>query len=190
MTITISRERGIKALYSTNRKKILTYLFDKDFDWTLDRAQTWVDEHISRNEDSKSIEPDSQIERVSGMVKVDIQKRIVYSEVLVPYEVDAHEDFEEPADIETAAHNFLMKFSENIGEMHYRWDEVGKPVESFIAPVDIYWGKTKDGRDIVSPKGAWIMAIKVYDDKIWEKVLTGELTGLSIGYNANRIKVD
>ena len=136
------------------------------------------------------MESGGQVQRVTQMVKVDTQKRIVISEVLVPYEVDAQGDFEEPDDIEEAAHNFLMKFSDNIGEMHYRWDEIGKPVQSYTAPIDIIWGKDADGREIISPKGTWIMAIKVIEDKTWEKVLSGELTGLSIGYNADRIQVD
>lgn len=192
MTLTISREKGIKALYSRNRKKILTYLFDKSFDWTLASAKAWAEEHVNKDDKlkNKSLGTGNQIDRVTNMVKVEIQKRIVVSEVLVPYEVDAHGDFEEPEDIEEAAHNFLMKFSDNIGEMHYRWDEVGKPVQSYVTPTDILWGQDSEGKDIISPKGTWIMAIKVIEDRTWEKVLNGELTGLSIGYNATRVDVD
>lgn len=43
-TITISSEDGIKALYCTDCKEIVTYLFDVD-KWTMEEAQDWVDEH-------------------------------------------------------------------------------------------------------------------------------------------------
>ena len=47
-TIVISPERGISALYSTNRKVILTYIFDKRKEnWTIDSAKSWVEKHIS-----------------------------------------------------------------------------------------------------------------------------------------------
>lgn len=43
-TITISKEKGIKALYCGECKKNITYLFDKE-KWTVAEAQRWVDEH-------------------------------------------------------------------------------------------------------------------------------------------------
>ena len=44
-TITISESKGILALYAVNRKKILTYLFQKSKGWTMAKAQAWVNEH-------------------------------------------------------------------------------------------------------------------------------------------------
>ena len=46
-TIDVSKEKGIKALYCIDCKKIITYLFSKDdkFGWTMESAQDWVDEH-------------------------------------------------------------------------------------------------------------------------------------------------
>ena len=59
-TITISSEQGIKALYCTDCKEVVTYLFDVD-KWTMDEAQGWVDDHkdyggmpMSRNLDRRT----------------------------------------------------------------------------------------------------------------------------------------
>ena len=46
-TITISADRGIKALYAANRKKVLTYLFARSHDWTMAKAKAWVKAHKS-----------------------------------------------------------------------------------------------------------------------------------------------
>ena len=43
-TITVSSEQGIKALYCTDCKEIVTYLFDVD-KWTMEEAKEWVNEH-------------------------------------------------------------------------------------------------------------------------------------------------
>ncbi len=44
-TIDISEKEGIKALYCGECKVIITYLFAKDHDWTMEKAKKWVDEH-------------------------------------------------------------------------------------------------------------------------------------------------
>lgn len=47
VTITVSKSNGIKALYSVNRKVIITLLFsrDKTHNWTMRRAQDWKKAH-------------------------------------------------------------------------------------------------------------------------------------------------
>jgi len=47
VTITISTKEGIKALYAANRKKILTYLFEKAKGWTMEKAKSWIVAHKS-----------------------------------------------------------------------------------------------------------------------------------------------
>ena len=44
-TIDVDKDKGIKALYCVDCKKIITYLFSKDEGWTMASAQDWVDEH-------------------------------------------------------------------------------------------------------------------------------------------------
>ena len=47
-TISISKERGISALYCGKVKKIRTYLFLKSKGWTMASAKRWVAEHKER----------------------------------------------------------------------------------------------------------------------------------------------
>lgn len=43
-TITISEEKGIKALYCGQEKEIATYLFDKE-KWSMEEAKDWIQNH-------------------------------------------------------------------------------------------------------------------------------------------------
>lgn len=63
-TITVSGEKGIKALYCIDCKEIATYLFDVD-KWTMEEAQEWVNEH---KEDSmgSSGKPDRRTKDMIG----------------------------------------------------------------------------------------------------------------------------
>lgn len=47
-TINISKDEGIKALYCVVDKKVITYLFARNKDWTLESAKVWVNEHQKR----------------------------------------------------------------------------------------------------------------------------------------------
>ena len=41
-TIVISRREGNKALYDVDAKKLITYIFDKSKDWTMETSKEWV----------------------------------------------------------------------------------------------------------------------------------------------------
>ena len=47
VTINVSKDKGIRALYSVRRKKIITLLFsrDKRYNWTMKKAQDWKESH-------------------------------------------------------------------------------------------------------------------------------------------------
>ena len=63
-TITISAGKGIKALYSINRKIILTYLFLRSKGWTMAKAKKWVKEH-SKNKFMKKTQEIKTIKKAS-----------------------------------------------------------------------------------------------------------------------------
>jgi len=44
-TIQISEDQGIQATYCGGTSEVRTYIFAKEKDWTMEKAQTWVDEH-------------------------------------------------------------------------------------------------------------------------------------------------
>lgn len=197
VTLTISRAEGIRALYAKDRKVILTYLFDKEHGWTMENAKSWAESHskdVKDGEDSTGAEGDNDASgdkqfSVGLLVKIDIQKRTVLGEVLIPYDVDLQGDFEEPDDIMDAAEKFLREYAANVGEMHSKWDGIGEVIQCYTAPCDIDWGKDKEGKELITPQGSWLLKVKIHDDKVWEKVLNGEYTGYSMGYRARREEI-
>jgi len=110
--------------------------------------------------------------------KANDEKRVVCGVVLEPETVDAQGDIISDEEIEKAAHRFLL-VCQKIGEMHRKLNPKLKVVESYVAPQDF----RINGATV--KKGSWIMAIKIFDDGVWSKIKSGELTGFSIaGYAA------
>ncbi|RYF52405.1 MAG: hypothetical protein EOO38_00270 [Cytophagaceae bacterium] len=111
------------------------------------------------------------------IVKADSEKQICYGEVLNPLTVDSQNDWLTPADIEKAAHDYMMT-SRVIGSEH------GEPinasvVESFIAPQDLDF--VSPSGPVQVPKGTWLIGVKVSDPKQWALVKSGEYSGFSVG---------
>ena len=126
---------------------------------------------------------DGTIRKTFFLTKVDEAKRIVTGPVLVPDAVDLQGDFEFADDIEEAAHKF-MEDARNIGEMHTKFGNIGTPVESWIMREMVFVDNGTEFK--IYPKGTWMLSVKVTDDKVWEKVRNGELTGFSIGFRGTR----
>ena len=116
---------------------------------------------------------------VVKIAAVEEEKKIVYSVVLEPDEVDFHGDTVSVDEIEEAAHGYAMS-PMVVGEGHLR-EAKARPVETFIHNPEV----VKD----VKP-GSWVMAVKINDDALWEMVKNGELTGFSIGATARRVAVE
>lgn len=114
-----------------------------------------------------------------GLRTVDLrqgaEERIVYGEVLIPNEEDAHGDWYDEDAVREAAHRF-MEHSMRVGYMHQRTlpTNQARVLESFIAPVDM----VLMGRTIKA--GTWVMAGRIEDDGLWKAILAGEITGWSI----------
>lgn len=115
--------------------------------------------------------------RFAKVLKADKAKQIVYGVVLSPDEVDSQDDWMSSDDIEKAAHDY-MAASRVIGAEHSRPMDA-TPVESYIAPQDL----NVDGQNgpQVVKKGSWILGVKVIDPDEWEKVMSGDYTGFSVG---------
>ena len=121
------------------------------------------------------------LKRESRILKADEEEeRLVYGIVLEPETVDAQDDVYSEEEVRTAAHVFMEEFR-NTGLMHRALvnDHV-KILESYLAPVAM----TVSGVQV--RKGTWLMAMRVKNDKMWDAVKTGELTGFSIGGHARR----
>lgn len=118
------------------------------------------------------------------VVHKDTARKIVYGVVLTPYGPDAQGDIIAPEEIERAAHLYLI-FGRQIG-VHHEGDPIlAFPVESFIAPCDFEY--VPGDPDTKVRKGEWVLAAKIFDDEVWEKIVKGELTGWSIQGFGRRI---
>ncbi len=122
---------------------------------------------------------------VSKIFKADNWKQIIYCVVLSPEEMDLQDDIMSAEDIEKTAHDYLLN-ARVVGAGHSRPMDAGV-VESYIAPVDF----SSDGQygPQTVKKGSWVIGIRVDDPREWQKVLSGEYTGVSIGGSGHRIPV-
>lgn len=108
------------------------------------------------------------------------EDQIVFGEVLVPEDVDAHGDIYSAKEVRDAAWFFMENFG-NIGFMHRFFinGEV-KILESYVTLksmtlVDMK-GKKRDIK-----KGTWLMRTRILSEAIWQMAKDGKLTGFSIG---------
>lgn len=115
----------------------------------------------------------SEVEVMAKVRKVAPHRRIVYAIVYAPHAVDAHGDYMEPEDVEQMAHDFLASgATRNVDVQHdNKCDRGCYVVESFIV---------REGDPDFKEVGAWAAGIYVGDDETWNKVLKGEITGLSM----------
>lgn len=119
------------------------------------------------------------------VTKADKHRQLIYGVVLEPNVMDSQEDFMLPDHVEKAAHNYMKKVARGkatVSKLQHRRAGFHKdrasvvPVESFIAPVDFSY----DGKEVVR-KGTWVMVLHAEDPNVWQDVMDGKYTGLSIG---------
>lgn len=117
--------------------------------------------------------------------KANRQKQLVYGVVLEPDVLDSQDDYMLPDQVQRAAHKYMKNVARgkaSVSKLQHRSRGFFKnkpsvvPVESFIAPIDF----TYDGKEMVK-KGTWVMVLHCEDPNVWEDVINGKYTGLSIG---------
>ena len=113
----------------------------------------------------------------------DGEMRVVLGIVLEPNEVDSYKHTVTTKEIETAAYKWL-EYNQIRMVGHERVSNAQITiVESYIAPVDFEW----NGEPVKT--GSGVLGVRVHDDKIWEKITKGELTGYSMGGWASLVKI-
>lgn len=106
--------------------------------------------------------------------KVDAAKRLVTGVVLEPDTVDLQGDVITADEIRKAMERYMEK-SQKIGRQHESCARASV-VECYIANADFLL----DGMELVR-KGSWVLTVKFHDDTIWRDIVSGKLTGFSIG---------
>lgn len=103
--------------------------------------------------------------------KVDGDKQIVIGEVYAPYVIDSHGEMMLPEDIVKLAHRTLLeKKNHDFDIMHN-----GKAVKASI--IESYIARKLDPD---YTEGAWVLAVKILDEPIWQMVKAGKLNGYSL----------
>lgn len=128
-----------------------------------------------------------KVEIQGQVLKADNEQRMVWGWASVITEngvpvVDNQGDVIKSETMMKAATEFMLS-ARVTKEMH-----MGRKVGEFIHSLPL----TKDIADalgIKSDKEGWIVACKVYDDAVWDKVKSGELKAFSIGGRTKRKKI-
>jgi hypothetical protein len=122
---------------------------------------------------------------ITGQIlKVDEEQRLIYGWASVITEkgktvVDLQGDVIE-ADVLVKAVNEFME-NVRVGKTMHVGEETGKVIHSLPVTKEIC-----DALGIQSDREGWIVAYKVYDDSVWDRVKSGELRAFSIGGRAQR----
>lgn len=110
------------------------------------------------------------------IIKTDNSQRLVYLVAVKPNILDTDSQWFSIETVELMAHRFLVRY--NLGEAHI-FEEHTKKVsgvfiaQSYVAPVDFVFNNHRIS------EGTWMVVLYVPNDEIWDKILSGELTGAS-----------
>ncbi len=175
-TIRVSQKEGILALYDTGRKKIVTYLFDRE-KWSLEEAKTWIADHKPEKRAAAALRKGLGFR----IQKIEAKKQMAGGIIYEPDTVDTQDDYTDAEEITEAKERFMEKYGKDpkrIKVMHKGKAYFFPIIESFQPEVD-----TKKGAGIIKA-GAWWMMVKISDPDIWAAVEKGELQGFSMGGRA------
>lgn len=123
----------------------------------------------------------AQIKKV--LIKSD-DERFVMGEVYVPLDADTHESYAEEGEIKKAAYDFLSSGRVNQTDVMHDGE-----TQSYYAPIVESFIVRGDNDPDGFVKGSWVVAAKVYDDELWEKIKKGEINGWSlegVGYSVKK----
>ena len=117
-----------------------------------------------------------------AIVKVDDDQQLVTGIVYAPEEVDTEGDTASAEVIKAAAYAFMEETqTDQVDKSHNEKADEGFVAESWIV---------RKGDPTFDEVGAWAVVIKVTDDKTWQEIKRGEITGLSMGGRALAQDID
>lgn len=116
---------------------------------------------------------DERLEEALGIMKQQADQRIVTGVVLRPNMIDSQGDSMTPQDVEQAAHYYME--NARVTGLRHKQKMPGAVLESYIAPAEFKLGKG------MVKKGDWVLSMRIDDESVWEKVLSGEYRAFSVG---------
>lgn len=122
-------------------------------------------------------------QRDMQVIKLHEEQQVVRGIVLEPDVVDTQDDMITVKEIETASHGFMIEVQRGVGSIGIDHEKPADAVvvESFLAPVEFIEGEQ------TIRKGSWVLAVKVFDDELWQSVKSGDRTAFSIHGTAERV---
>lgn len=116
------------------------------------------------------------------ILKSDDEQRLVYGWASVITEkgeplIDRQGDVIKADTLVTAVNAFMENV--RVGKEMHSGDQIGVVIHSWPSTDEI-----NKSVGIESDREGWLVAFKVYDDNVWEKVKSGELQAFSIGGRA------
>ena len=122
-----------------------------------------------------------------GIERADSATNTVVGVVMEPFVVDSMGDFERPETIEALSQDFMERLAAGDaknGVMHATFnDDDITHVENRVLESAETIG------DTTYPRGTWQVGLKIDDDRLWELVEAGGLTGFSIGGEIHKSRV-
>lgn len=112
--------------------------------------------------------------QVFELTKTDNDRMVAYGIVYAPDQVDAHGDQADDKAIRRAAYEFMREARlKNIDTEHSFTAELAFVAESWLV---------RKGDELFpdEPEGSWAVGIQIGDPDLWEKLKSGDLTGLSL----------
>jgi hypothetical protein len=149
-----------------------------DIDKIKDECRMWED-GVSVSDLTKSEIPDDETIYPTTLLKVFEEERIVYGWASVVTKsgkpvVDYHDDIISPNTMHKAASDF-MECARTAKAMH-KGGKIGEIIHSLPLTRDI-----AKSLGIECEYEGWIIGMKIRDDEVWKRVLSGELKEFSIG---------
>ncbi len=135
-------------------------------------------------EEDMSVSDMTKADITGQILKVDEEQRIIYGWASVVTEkgeavVDRQGDVIEAETLVKAVNEFMEHV--RVGKTMHEGEATGQVIHSLPVTKEIC-----DALGIQCDREGWVVAYKVYDDSVWERVKSGELRAFSIGGRATK----
>jgi len=136
----------------------------------------------------KHVSKDEPADLQGQILKADDEQHIVFGWASVVTEKgepveDSQGDVIPPGEMERAANAFMQDV--RTAKAMHAGEGVGEVIHSLPLTKSL-----ADSLGIETPREGWIIAMKIHDDAVWQRVKSGELRAFSIGGTTQREAVD
>jgi len=143
--------------------------------------------------ESPEAEPEEMsLGKSAAFVQKADERRYTMGPMYVPNMVDAHGEWTDPDELQSAVWEYVRAGDRGIRLQHNRSVVAGEWVEVLAWPYEVtvpMFGAEMDGRKLTYPANTVFLGV-VWEPWAWEMVKAGKLRGYSIGGKADRVLAD